>query len=510
MSEAPRSLRRRVRTVFLMATVIAVLVTVLGALGLRSLLDARAQLVDRVDPALATSERLLAAMVDQETGVRAYVLVAQEPFLEPYERGRAEQGDAEAELRRTLEGDTHVDDELRRVTAAAEAWRRDYAVPTITAAEAGSRTPAEPEALEAGRRTFDEVRSAITDLQAGLRDERALAKDDLDEATTRLVLILLVAAVTLVAIVGGLWRLVRRSVQQPLDELGEAARRVAGGDVDHRVEPVGPAEVWELALAMELMRARVVEDLVQAEATRGEIERQSRELERSNAELEQFAYVASHDLQEPLRKVASFCQLLQARYGGQLDERADQYIDFAVDGAKRMQSLINDLLAFSRVGRLPADQEVVDLGDALQQARANLATALEESGATVTVDGELPSVRGEAALLIGVFQNLLANAVKFRREGTTPEITVTATRRGDVHEIAVSDDGIGIAPDYAERVFIIFQRLHPKERYEGTGIGLALCRKIVEYHGGRIHADVEVAAGTTIRFTLPALEGTSP
>jgi light-regulated signal transduction histidine kinase (bacteriophytochrome) len=228
------------------------------------------------------------------------------------------------------------------------------------------------------------------------------------------------------------------------------------------------------------------------------------ELERSNRELEQFAYVASHDLQEPLRKVASFCQLLERRYKGQLDERADQYIGFAVDGAKRMQVLINDLLAFSRVGRLTREQVVVDCGEIAAQAVANLGPAIEETGAEIEV-GPLPSVRGEPALLAAVFQNLLGNAVKFHGD-QPPRVTLTAVRDNDSWTFTCADNGIGIEPEYADRVFVIFQRLHPKDAYPGTGIGLAMCRKIIEYHGGRIWLDTDADRGTVFRFTLPVVE----
>jgi light-regulated signal transduction histidine kinase (bacteriophytochrome) len=233
-----------------------------------------------------------------------------------------------------------------------------------------------------------------------------------------------------------------------------------------------------------------------------ELETKARELERSNAELEQFAYVASHDLQEPLRKVASFCQLLQRRYAGQLDERADQYIEFAVDGAKRMQSLISDLLGFSRVGRTGTQMVDVPLDDALRVALDNLTRRVDETRATIEAD-PLPTVSGEPVLLTAVFQNLIGNALKFHGE-EPPVVRVTVVRDGDMWTISCCDEGIGIAPEYAERIFAIFQRLHPKETYEGTGIGLALCRKIVEHHGGRIWLDTSVPSGTTFRFTLPA------
>ena len=255
---------------------------------------------------------------------------------------------------------------------------------------------------------------------------------------------------------------------------------------------------------MEQMRQRILAELSEIAVARDELEIQAVDLRRSNAELEQFAYVASHDLQEPLRKVASFCQLLESRYRGQLDERADQYIEYAVDGSKRMQALINDLLAFSRVGRLEATTAVIDGDDLLARAVANLSTVIEETRAEIHADS-LPEVRVDVSMAVSLLQNLLANAIKFRREGSAPSIRITTFEHGGMHEFAVHDDGIGIEPDYAERVFVIFQRLHAKEEYEGTGIGLAVCRKIVERHGGRIWIDKGVENGTTVRFTLPVV-----
>ena len=211
--------------------------------------------------------------------------------------------------------------------------------------------------------------------------------------------------------------------------------------------------------------------------------------------------MASHDLQEPLRKVTSFCQLLQRRYQGQLDERADQYIEFAVDGAKRMQALINDLLAFSRVGRTSEEFVDVDCEDSLDRALRNLEAAIEDAGAEV-VRHPLPTVKGDPSLLSALFQNLVGNAIKFRSDAP-PRIEVSAEQADGEWSFRVADNGIGIDQAYAERVFVIFQRLHAKELYPGTGIGLALCKKIVEFHGGRIWLDTAVASGTTVCWTLP-------
>jgi signal transduction histidine kinase len=516
------SLRHRVRTLFGISIVIAVLATGLGAIGFVGLLDAREELVDRIDPAVVRSERLLAAMSDKESGVRAFVIGRQEAFLEPYERGHARRQALQSDLEGLLGDISELDDELARLDETADTWREDYGEPTIALVREGSDEPGQNEALDRGKVLFDDFRDAMADFQDSLQVRRTQAENDLERATNQLILIIVGSAGALLTCVAALWWMVRRTVERPLAELRTDAGTVAAGDFGHRVVPVGPAELRELAEAMELMRERIVSDLAAAELAHTALQQQAEELDqanadlsRSNTELEQFAYVASHDLQEPLRKVASFCQLLQKRYGGELDERGEQYIEFAVDGAKRMQVLINDLLSFSRVGRLAGEAVDVALDEALDQARSNLATAIEESGATVESD-PLPVVRGEPALLVALFQNLVGNAVKFRRPDVAPvvRITCTSTADGDEHEIVVRDNGIGIEPDYAERVFVIFQRLHAKDAFEGTGIGLALCRKIVEHHGGRIAVDTtspDTTAtgpdpGATIRVTLPTRE----
>jgi light-regulated signal transduction histidine kinase (bacteriophytochrome) len=257
------------------------------------------------------------------------------------------------------------------------------------------------------------------------------------------------------------------------------------------------------------MRQRIVTELDASRSAEAQLDEQTIELRRSNAELEQFAYVASHDLQEPLRKVTAFCQLLEKRYRDELDDRGVEYIDFAVDGAKRMQVLINDLLTFSRVGRLKAAQTEVDLNTALDDGLANLTVAIEESGAEIVRPAEpLPRVIGDPTLLAMLWQNLIGNAMKFHRDGVAPRIAIEWEPSADdvQHDqwlFIVSDNGIGIAPEFVDKVFVIFQRLHGRDAYGGTGIGLALCKKIVEHHGGTIWIDTSYTVGARFRFTLP-------
>jgi light-regulated signal transduction histidine kinase (bacteriophytochrome) len=281
-------------------------------------------------------------------------------------------------------------------------------------------------------------------------------------------------------------------------------REVVGGDTGRQVDADGPREIRELGADVEAMRRHILRDLDDAQAVNRRLDEQARELERSNHDLEQFAYVASHDLQEPLRKVSSFCQLLQRRYAGRLDERADQYIAFAVDGAQRMQRLINDLLAFSRLGRSREGFTTVDLGAVATAAAAQLESVREYAAGEVVL-GELPTVSGDPGLLQVLLVNLIGNGLKFRREGVPPVVRVDAQRDDDTWVITVTDNGIGIEPEYGEKIFVIFQRLHGRDVYPGTGIGLAQAKKIVEFHGGRIGLVSGEGSGATIRFTLPAL-----
>ncbi|OAN43940.1 hypothetical protein A6A04_08635 [Paramagnetospirillum marisnigri] len=258
----------------------------------------------------------------------------------------------------------------------------------------------------------------------------------------------------------------------------------------------------ELEAQSHSLERQVEERTHHLEELRAETEKKARQLATSNADLERFAYIASHDLQEPLRSIASYLQLLQKRYQEQLDDQAREYISYAVGGAKRMHDLIVDLLAYSRVNSQGEPFKPCDLDEVVAEARQNLSIQIKESAAIIEV-GELPPLIGDRRQLLSLFQNLMSNAIKYRKPDVAPLIRISATQQDGRWHFRVEDNGIGIEEAYHQRVFVIFQRLHAAGRYEGTGIGLALCKRIVERHGGAIHVESQLGQGASFCFDLP-------
>jgi signal transduction histidine kinase len=474
---------------------------VAGGIALVSLHAARNRVINVIDPASQAADQLDNALVNQETGVRGYALSAQLSFLSPYTDGTAAEKTAISSLRQLasqLPAATISD--INAVADQAHFWRIHYAEPTISQVSRTKKPVVSPD-IVTGKADFDALRAKVATLERDITSARGSALATLNDTGTALDAVFIAVAIGLALIVALLALGLRATAIRPLDRLAAQVRRVAGGDFGHEVTVRGPREVTDLAVDVNTMRERILQELSATQETNEVLQARATELQRSNSELEQFAYVASHDLQEPLRKVASFSQLLQRRYAGQLDARADQYIEFAVDGAKRMQALINDLLAYSRVGRSERELALVSSDAALTQARANLAEQIEETGATIET-GHLPLVLAELPLLIAVFQNLLSNALKFSG-GKPPRVVITVRRDEPFWLFAFSDNGIGIEPEYAERIFVIFQRLHERSAYSGTGIGLSMTRKIIENFGGRIWLDTTVTEGTRFYFTLP-------
>jgi len=301
-------------------------------------------------------------------------------------------------------------------------------------------------------------------------------------------------------------------LKQRLSRLGPAIRRALEEAEEHRERRKAEEEVRKYQQHLEDM---VKERTVQLEMTNEQLKREiaerkeaerglkriSEELRRSNADLQHFAYAASHDLQEPLRVIEGFIKLLARRYEGKLDAKAAEFIGFAIEGVKGMRALIKDLLDYSRIGTIDMNLNPANFSEAVEKAVFNLRAAVEESGAAITHD-PLPTIRADQVQISRLFQNLIGNAIKFRGK-EAPVIHISAKRTEDGWTFFVRDNGIGIDPDNAERIFAVFQRLHTKEEYSGTGIGLAICKRIVERHGGRIWVMSEKGKGSTFCFTIP-------
>ncbi|MCF0092545.1 ATP-binding protein [Micromonospora sp. MH99] len=504
------SLRRRVITLLTIVGVLLIgLATAEAAMAARNRTQIDA-ILNQTGPLRVQSQELLNAVLDQETAVRGYAVSGDPADLGPYQAGLDQEKATIAAMRGLLDDYPQIGQELRVVEETAEQWRESVAEPVIATTEQDGTRAGQALVTEQARQRFDEVRSAVGDLQDEILAAREKSAANVRNSSNLLVLLLIIAALVVVVAGAVLLLSLDRMVIRPLTGLATQVREVAEGDYQHRIATVGPPEFIRLGDDVDAMRQKIASDLAEVREARERIEwvnsqlqKQAEELTRSNRDLEQFAYVASHDLQEPLRKVASFCQLLQRRYAGQLDERADQYIAFAVDGAQRMQRLINDLLAFSRIGRLTTGFVDVDLNKVMGDVAGQTEAARQYADAELTWT-ELPVIRGEEPLLTNLLANLVSNSIKFRRPDAPPKVHISARLVGAEWEISCQDNGIGIEPEFADKIFVIFQRLHSKDAYPGTGIGLAIVKKIVEYHGGRVWVDTDVPEGTAIRFTLPA------
>lgn len=470
------------------------------------------QMADEIQPARVAAARMQAALRDQETGMRGYLISADRQFLAPYYDGqRAEQAAAD-EIRRLVGGRTELIADLDAIETAAADWRTSYAEPLI--ANVAPKTPSvvSPRKADEGKTKFDHLRELFDAQNTHLAAATAAAENEFNEINGwrdwvlgATVLIVVGAAVLL-----GL--LSRAAITRPIAALAAACRRITEGNFDETIKPPRrPKDIRKMAIDVEDMRKRIVDELAVSQAAQAQLDEQTAELRRSNTELEQFAYVASHDLQEPLRKVASFCQLLERRYGDKLDERGIEYIGFAVDGAKRMQALINDLLTFSRVGRLGTTETEVQLDATLDAGLANLAAAIEETEAEIVRPAQpLPRIIGDPMLLTMLWQNLVGNAIKFRHKDRRPRVVIECAPGTGTHDgqwlLSVADNGIGIPEEFSDKVFVIFQRLHGREVYAGTGVGLALVKKIVEHHGGTVRIDTSYTDGTRFEISLPIPE----
>jgi signal transduction histidine kinase len=341
-----------------------------------------------------------------------------------------------------------------------------------------------------------------------------VAKIDAREAfadVTNLRDLVLMILVIVFALSGVMAFSMAQSISRPIKRLTEGAAAIGSGNLDLKLAINQKDEIGRLSRSFEKM----TRDLKSITASRDELNKEidirkkaetallktAEDLARSNKDLEQFAYVASHDLQEPLRAVAGFMGLLKKQFGDAMNETAKEYMDFAVEGAERMQRLIDDLLAYSRVGTKGRKFAMFPMKESFDDAMKNLKIAIDEANAVVT-RGDMPEIYGDASQMTQMLQNLIGNAIKFHGPNR-PEINVIALRKDGHWQISVADNGIGIEPQYFERIFLIFQRLHGRTQYKGTGIGLAVCKRIVERHGGKIWVESKPNEGTVFYFTIP-------
>jgi signal transduction histidine kinase len=506
------------RLVFAAIVVFVLVASVIIAVVLARSRHVSSRLNTVIQPAEAQAYLLQLSLLQEQSSVRGFMITREPEFLSPYTASLATEQRAAARLHELIGRDQPMAADLTRVEQAAAQWRAQYTEPLIALGKSGAPAGQATDLLDGSERAFSGIRALFDTQNQHLADQVIQGSASLARARAGINWTFITLLIAFLIAAGALGIVLSNAVVKPLNRLRSSARRVVAGDFEHRIAVTGPADLRAVTSDIEAMRSRLVAAAEAALAAQefaasqaADLDAQAAELIRSNAELEQFAYVASHDLQEPLRKVASFCQLLEKRYGDQLDDRGRQYIDFAVDGAKRLQVLINDLLTFSRVGRGHEVRAEIPLSQPLDSAISALDAVVEDKGAIIDRPAELPSVNGDVTLLAMLWQNLVSNGIKFAREGEAPWITITCAEAPDsMWRFCVADNGIGVAPEFSDKIFIIFQRLHGRDAYPGTGIGLALCKRIVEYHGGEISLDSTYSGGTRICFTLPRIAAAQP
>ena len=467
------SFKGKLTTGLASATAVLVFVAVMSYVSLiRNVEDRR--MVLHTYQVIGKLDEVRMGMTDAETGERGYILTGEDSYLQPYTRGLSQVNRAVVDVRKLTADNAvqqHALDQLEPIIDARLGELRErIEVRRQQGLTAGATAVREG----AGRDFMDQIRAAVAGMKS--EEERLLQQRSAElKASSRRTRAVLVFG----------------------DALGLVFLGIAGFITQREMVKRSKAEEETRKLNVDLER-KVAERTTELAA-------RAKDLERSNMELQQFAYVASHDLQEPLRTIASFTQLLAKRYADKLDDKAREFIGFAVDGSKRMQTLINDLLAFSRVGTQRKAPAPVRCDTTLDAVLRSLKRAIEENGALITRDA-LPVVFADEVQLGQLLQNLVGNAIKFRSD-KAPRIHIGAERGGPDWKIFVRDNGIGIAPEHYERIFVIFQRLHTKTEYAGTGIGLAVCKKIVERHGGRLWVEPTPGGGSTFCFTIAAAEG---
>ena len=441
-------------------------------------------------------------VIDLETGMRGFVLVGQQPFLAPYQRGQRDVRERLAKLQ-LLSVSERQRANLSRVRDLISRWDQQVAAPAIAARQTSKATAASRLAQQTqGKQLIDAARSVLATLERNemLRREAAASAS---LGTLRLTRTLTIAGLTsALLLLIFIAQRAARTLTRGLETLNAGAGRIAQGHYGEPLLDVPVREVQALRGQFYVMANAVEQREANLKTAQAVLERTNRDLERSNRELEQFAYVASHDLQEPLRTIGSYTELLSTRYQGKLDDRADQYIQFTLSATLRLKELIQDLLLYSRVRQQGQASVMFSAQAVVQDVLDDFQNLIQRSGASVEV-GELPEVWGNPELLRHVFQNLIGNALKFCDPARPPEVTVVAAARPGAWQFSVTDNGIGIEEAYFERIFGVFQRLHGVGIFEGSGIGLAVVKNVVERHGGQLSLKSALGCGTTFSFTLP-------
>lgn len=457
---------------------------------------------------LTLLRQLLVDVSNMENGERGYIITGQAEFLEPYTQGRRDFRRHVADYQPRMISQRQRDN-LARLLAEMDAWEKEDAAPEIAARQRSLDAAVDLVSSGTGLTRTRQAKTILADMIGFENDRLSNATTSSRQVLSRVQVLVPLGLLfgTLLLIWAG--RRVLRLLAENVGAVTDNTRRIASGDYGHRIAPLRVRELDALSVQVHQMAAAVAEREQQLQAGRATLEQANTQLEqanlnlqRSNRELERFAYVASHDLQEPLRTIGSYTELLARRYSGQLDERADQYIEFTMSATQRLKNLIQDLLVFSRVQRATRTVSAVDLNTLLQEVRLEVQARLDEAGGELHI-ASLPMVTANRELLHHVFLNLLGNALKFRDPQRPPVVQVMAERREDAWVFHVQDNGIGIEEPYHERIFEAFQRLHHASRYEGSGIGLSVTRSAVEQHGGRIWLTSTPGQGSTFSFTLP-------